>query len=168
MRTFSDLDGRHVIHMDGSLEQRKELATRLRTAGCKVDLTGEGWKFAGEFHKPNAPTAAVTRASNSDSQSGSARMRPAAVANLAGKILEHLDIASPRHLTLGDIVERTASTTATERDTVRTHLDTLLRAGLIEEVEYAGGLSEYRVTPRGRESLLLNGRLRPDAPGASP
>lgn len=40
MRPFSDVGGRHVIRLDNSTPRRQELAQRLKTAGCPVELTG--------------------------------------------------------------------------------------------------------------------------------
>jgi hypothetical protein len=52
VRPFSDLGGRHAIHMDGSTQKRKELAQRLETAGCDVDLSGDDWMNAGDLTPP--------------------------------------------------------------------------------------------------------------------
>ena len=48
-RPFSDIGGRHVLRFDGSTMRRQELAQRLKTAGCLVDLTGTDWHTAGPF-----------------------------------------------------------------------------------------------------------------------
>lgn len=48
LRPFSDVAGRHTIRMNDSAEQRQALASRLRTAGCPVDLSGN-WRQAGNF-----------------------------------------------------------------------------------------------------------------------
>ncbi len=49
IRPFSDVGGRHVIHLDNSPEQRSELANRLSAAGCDVDLSGTDWYSEGDF-----------------------------------------------------------------------------------------------------------------------
>jgi predicted nucleotide-binding protein len=49
IRPFSDIVGRHVIRMDGSIGKRQELADRLKTAGCTVNLAGTDWQTAGDF-----------------------------------------------------------------------------------------------------------------------
>jgi len=49
MRLLSDLGGLHMIEMDGSWEKRKELARRLRTAGCAVSDDSTAWHKAGDF-----------------------------------------------------------------------------------------------------------------------
>jgi Predicted nucleotide-binding protein containing TIR-like domain len=55
LRPFSDVVGRHAVRMNGSAERRKELAQRLETAGCAVNLTGEDWLSAGDFTAPPPP-----------------------------------------------------------------------------------------------------------------
>jgi hypothetical protein len=41
--------------MDGSAARRKELAERLHTAGCDVDLSDDGWKVKGDLTPPAPP-----------------------------------------------------------------------------------------------------------------
>lgn len=51
IRPFSDMSGIHVLQMDGSLDRRRQLATRLKMAGCAIndlDLSTE-WHTAGNF-----------------------------------------------------------------------------------------------------------------------
>jgi predicted nucleotide-binding protein len=55
MRHFSDLLGRHTVRLSNSVASRQELAIRLRTAGCAVDLSGTGWHSAGDFSSPPQP-----------------------------------------------------------------------------------------------------------------
>jgi len=50
LRPFSDIGGRHVIRLSNSTESRQELAQRLTTAGCAVDLTGTDWHREGDFN----------------------------------------------------------------------------------------------------------------------
>lgn len=49
IRPFSDIAGRHVVRFTGSPEDRNKLATRLRTAGCPVNTSGQDWLQVGEF-----------------------------------------------------------------------------------------------------------------------
>lgn len=49
VRPFSDLAGRHVVRLDNSARSRKELATKLRNAGCAVDDAGTDWLEEGDF-----------------------------------------------------------------------------------------------------------------------
>jgi predicted nucleotide-binding protein len=57
-RRFSDVEGRHAVRLDGSPENRTALATRLRTAGCPVNMTGTDWLSAGAFVPMPPPGAA--------------------------------------------------------------------------------------------------------------
>lgn len=49
LRPISDLTGRHVIRINNTEQRRRELAERLETAGCPVNLTGAEWTAAGDF-----------------------------------------------------------------------------------------------------------------------
>jgi Predicted nucleotide-binding protein containing TIR-like domain len=51
-RPFSDVAGRHTVRLNGSMASRQELANRLETAGCDVDLTGTDWHSTGDFTPP--------------------------------------------------------------------------------------------------------------------
>lgn len=56
IREFSDVAGRHVVHMSNDYSRRQEFATKLRNAGCDVDTTGTDWVNAGDFVDPQART----------------------------------------------------------------------------------------------------------------
>jgi predicted nucleotide-binding protein len=49
MRPFSDVAGRHIVHLSNDPERRQELAMKLSNAGCNVDTTGIDWLSAGDF-----------------------------------------------------------------------------------------------------------------------
>jgi len=49
LRQISDLLGKHVIRLNNSGEQRHELAQRLETCGCEVDVSGKDWFSDGDF-----------------------------------------------------------------------------------------------------------------------
>lgn len=55
LRGFSDIMGRHALRMSGETSQRLELARRLESAGCAVDLSGQAWLDAGVFVVPDKP-----------------------------------------------------------------------------------------------------------------
>lgn len=52
LRGLSDIAGRHVVHLDGSPQSRRELATKLKAAGCAVDTEGTDWLSHGDFSQP--------------------------------------------------------------------------------------------------------------------
>jgi predicted nucleotide-binding protein len=52
LRGLSDIAGRHVVHFDGSPQSRRELATKLKAAGCAVDTEGTDWLSHGDFSQP--------------------------------------------------------------------------------------------------------------------
>jgi predicted nucleotide-binding protein len=49
IKPFSDIGGRHILHLDNSVKRRQEFAQRLITAGCEIDLSGTDWHHAGNF-----------------------------------------------------------------------------------------------------------------------
>jgi predicted nucleotide-binding protein len=71
VRPFSDIAGRHVLHMNDAVAARQELAERLEHAGCAVDVKGKTeWHKAGDFSSalldpdpliPNAQLLEVVR-----------------------------------------------------------------------------------------------------------
>lgn len=54
IRAMSDVHGRNVVRLDGSIAKRQDLAGRLRTAGCAVDTDGYDWHGAGDLTPPAA------------------------------------------------------------------------------------------------------------------
>lgn len=70
LRPFSDVAGRHVVHMNDGVDARRSLVGRLRIARCPVDMDG-AWKEAGDF--AHALVVAVAGADSDPSGSMSAR-----------------------------------------------------------------------------------------------
>lgn len=52
LRSFSDILGRHALRIDNDHKKRHELAARLATAGCKIDISGQDWYTSGNFLTP--------------------------------------------------------------------------------------------------------------------
>lgn len=55
MRGFSDIMGRHALRISNETSDRYDLARRLETAGCDVNLAGNDWMKAGKFVIPRDP-----------------------------------------------------------------------------------------------------------------
>jgi len=55
LRPFSDVGGRHAVRMDSTPQKRKDLAQRLKSAGCAVKLEGDDWMTVGDFSPPAHP-----------------------------------------------------------------------------------------------------------------
>ena len=56
LRPFSDVAGLHVIRLNNTSQRRQELAQRLKTARCPVNLDGIRWHTAGDFDRAIAAT----------------------------------------------------------------------------------------------------------------
>ena len=55
IKVFSDIHGRHVVRLDNSVGKRQDLAHRLESAGCSVDLSGSDWHDSGDLSPPAPP-----------------------------------------------------------------------------------------------------------------
>lgn len=55
VKVFSDIHGRHVVRLDNTVGKRQDLADRLQTAGCSVNLSGRDWHDAGDLTSPASP-----------------------------------------------------------------------------------------------------------------
>jgi predicted nucleotide-binding protein len=49
VKEFSDVGGRHVVHLSNSTQSRQELVTTLANAGCNVNTEGTDWHTEGDF-----------------------------------------------------------------------------------------------------------------------
>jgi len=49
VRDFSDVAGRHVVHLTNSTSSRLQLIAKLKATGLSVDTVGEDWVNAGDF-----------------------------------------------------------------------------------------------------------------------
>ncbi len=58
LRPFSDIAGRHTVRLNNSTQRRQDLAERLATAGCAVDIGGRDWHSVGDFRIREAQAAA--------------------------------------------------------------------------------------------------------------
>ena len=55
IRPFTDISGRHVIRLDGSVASRKDKKNRLETAGCDVSTEDDSWQKIGDLEPPQPP-----------------------------------------------------------------------------------------------------------------
>jgi predicted nucleotide-binding protein len=104
VRPFSDVIGRHVVRLDGSPKTRNDLAQRLRTAGCSIELSGADWLTAGDLTPPAQAETWVPKPSLDQSQThkidlkyhpaerGAGRLE---VINVSAEALQDLNLAIP-------------------------------------------------------------------------
>ena len=94
IRTFSDIHGRHVVRLNNSIEKRQDLATRLRTAGCSVDLDGADWHQEGDLTPPAPPGGGLPLGRKLPSSQASGRPRLSVALSTAGKNTERMTITN--------------------------------------------------------------------------
>jgi hypothetical protein len=68
LRPFSDVGGRHILRLNNNSARRQDLAERLKTAGCDVDLTGRDWHTAGSFELNEAKQSVSNSIENPTAQ----------------------------------------------------------------------------------------------------
>ena len=61
LRPFSDVGGRHVLHLRHNPVSRQEFVTKLANAGCNVDTSGTDWLSAGNFQHPPRTASGARR-----------------------------------------------------------------------------------------------------------
>jgi predicted nucleotide-binding protein len=69
-RPFSDVGGRHVLHLSDNPASRQEFVTKLNNAGCIVNTSGTDWLSAGSFTRPLTAASTLTRRRRRLGQSG--------------------------------------------------------------------------------------------------
>ncbi|HEY5987051.1 MAG TPA: nucleotide-binding protein [Streptosporangiaceae bacterium] len=140
LRGFSDLAGVYTVRLDGSPETRRAVASRLKTAGCAVDDSGDRWLSAGSFPPPLArPTAAAlgievvrqVEARGTVEPVGALRGIPLRWILLARLAEMHRAQAVSSHVLTLD-VEGIAGQTAAEVADVKAVLSELIGEGLVE------------------------------------
>ena len=89
LRPFSDVAGRHAVRLDNSSARRHDLAMRLQTAGCPINLEGTDWYHVGDFEADTRSNGPLHQQDISDvSESEEKRFAEMLVASR--KIREHL------------------------------------------------------------------------------
>jgi len=68
-RLPTDLEGRNAVRISTNSSWRKDLANRLRDAGCPVTTEGPDWLNVGEFAEPDLSAATSESAYTADAQS---------------------------------------------------------------------------------------------------
>jgi predicted nucleotide-binding protein len=56
LRPFTDVAGRHTVRMNNSVQARADLATRLRTSGCTLNMRGTDWRTTGDLAAASVST----------------------------------------------------------------------------------------------------------------
>jgi len=150
LRPFSDVGGRHVLRLDNSSERRQDLADRLKTAGCLVDLTGRDWHKAGSFTL-ETPKAAFPEKADTDLEQ--LRQPPRFLPAESEKMLVQFANA-PKGLT----PEQAADGLGLSKARIDYHFDHLKKHNFVHLLGMVGSPIRYSTTPDGRE-YLANAKL---------
>ena len=150
LRPFSDIAGRHVIRLDNAVASRQELANRLKTVGCPVNLRGTDWHTTGNL----VPTPIGPGGFPQPSTSRAVGLHPHGLAIL--KFLEHQEDAnSTTHFTADDI----ALAISISITRAKHHLAQLEDKELISCSYYVGSDTEHSISREGRAYLIETGEL---------
>lgn len=98
VRPFSDISGRHVVRLNNTVATRQEVASRLKTAGCPVDISGTDWHNQGDFSAPSPPLL----------PNRTARPNSIAAEHAYPAHLEHRRNSSNDVLLIGNLLRRTS------------------------------------------------------------
>ncbi|WP_131769796.1 TIR domain-containing protein [Candidatus Protofrankia californiensis] len=142
LRGFSDLGGVFTLQFDGSPQTRRSLASRLKTAGNKVDDSGTRWLDAGDFPPDLPPFSpgdigittsppSVTYARSSPEQENALKGIPLRWILLARLAEMYRDQANDSHVLELD-VDGLAVEVGVEVDQVKAVLSEMIAEGLVE------------------------------------
>ena len=156
LRPFTDIAGLHIVRMDGSSQRRQELAQKLRTAGCPVNLNGENWLTAGKFDvaiRDDVVQAIDTQEGDSDEQESPRLSIEARELLVAAAQDSNGLILTVR--TMGGLTVQSNGKSFTEEGGARTEakweqaIDDLLAVGCIKPASDKG--ESFRITQKGYE-----------------
>lgn len=96
LRGFSDVSGRHTVRLANTAAARQKLATRLRNAGCAVNMNGTDWLTAGDLTPPEPPGGGlpVGRRLPRSADNGRPRLSARYVSNGGGNQLDEVEITN--------------------------------------------------------------------------
>lgn len=144
LRPISDISGRHVVKLNNTVAKRQELANRLKTAGCLVDLLGTDWHEDGHFEIPALNNTQFNKKEAFQIKSS----KPIEPNQIGIEILKILSQESDS-IAFEDIENETQIKPLV----LRHNLDDLIESGFIEGNQYVGF---YSLTRKGREFVINN------------
>lgn len=74
IKSFSDIAGRHMVHLDDSFDSRNDFAGRLAKL-CKIDTSGNRWTKVGNFEPTGAASPTKAKPSAQSAKAASRRKR---------------------------------------------------------------------------------------------
>ncbi|MET0398918.1 MAG: nucleotide-binding protein [Longimicrobiaceae bacterium] len=151
VKIFSDIVGRHLVHLSDDPSARHTLANRLRNAGCPVDVAGSDWLHAGRFVLPSVQSAGETAAAYNEVASPATKQpNPDEI-----DILRHFARADEQGVKLTVIHVQGLLRVSAAR--AEYHLENLEESGYLgSSWNVAGEPTRYFLTREGRRFLVAN------------
>ncbi|MFZ5856090.1 MAG: TIR domain-containing protein [Chloroflexota bacterium] len=165
LRPFSDIAGRHTIRLTNSTKARQDLAQRLSSAGCSVDLSGTDWHQIGNFEtvlveKSIKPKKLASTKDAKPDLVGNKFQTALEVLGLPKKALDIMVIISLNNTSVCS-PQKIGYALRTNNDIVITLLKSLIEKNMVEVAEKSNDKDyvKYRLTKVGTDLLLDYGLI---------
>jgi len=160
VRPFSDIQGRHVVRLDNTREKREDIAQRLRSVGCPVDLKGDDWLTKGDFEIHETPDSTPVESSGSDGSAASAQNAQRELEQTEVDILNAMaDMArkGQKHYVVDDIAPKLGQ----HVDRVQYFLDRLCESKHVHRyyTQNFGVVSTYYCIDNNGRAYLVNHKI---------
>jgi predicted nucleotide-binding protein len=156
IREFSDIAGRHIIRLDDSAEQRQELVSRLKDAGCEIDITNKkDWLSSGKFN--DCLVWPDLEDQKNDTHNSKIIQNEVSIDDTLKNIL--INIANLPDDDIGDYtfsIQFLSNQFQTNPHQLRVHLFRLCDFNYLETIGAGKDIIGYRLTNQGREYLVNN------------
>lgn len=150
IRPFSDVAGRHIIHLDNTPKKRKELAQRLESAGCSVDLKGNDWLEKGDFEIHEKPVSTSAESSGRDDSTAPALEAERQFDKPEVDILTVMAREGQKGCAVSDIAQKLGI----HVQRVQYYLDRLCESEHVYLPVFWGGGAYYHIDKKGRAYLV--------------
>jgi len=142
LRPFSDIDGIHTVRLDNTSEKHQDVASRLKTAGCAVNMGGKDWHSAGDFTAPEVNEAHAETASPTVSEREK-------LSDDQKTVLVFLASAGDD----GYTAQRVSTRLGLSLEKAKLHLGVLKKKNLVASFLHSNKPTRWHLTQSGREVL---------------
>ncbi|MDX9975168.1 MAG: nucleotide-binding protein [FCB group bacterium] len=159
VKHFSDVAGKHILHLDNTSERRNDLCNRLKLAGCEVDTTGSDWLNVGDFSS-NGQEMSAARSDSTHAHRPAAKATPStAEAKLSAEEIEI--VSAIARLPENDSIGAESLARHLGEDALKTRylLEKLLKEGMLIDRLVMGEPKSYLLSSRGMNYLVEEGQV---------